>query len=93
VFARHGVLAPADLWRPVGCERCAGTGHAGRFVIAEVHAVDDSLRELVTARAPLSALKQHAVDSGVESLQSAGLAQAAGGYTTFEELKRVVGSL
>lgn len=93
MFGRHRVGAPDRLWSAAGCERCAGTGYAGRFVIAEIHRVDDPLRELVTARAPLTAIKQHARDSAVESLQSIGLRQAVAGRTTLEELKRVVGAL
>ena len=93
IFARHGVDAPPGLWRAVGCDACLGSGYAGRFVVAEVHRVDDKLRELVIANATLTALKQHAVDVGIESLQTIGLQRAAAGYTTMEELKRVVGSL
>ena len=93
LFERHQASPPERLWSAVGCDRCSGTGHAGRFVIAEIHRVDDALRELVTARAALTALKQHARDAEVESLQSIGLRQAASGRTTLEELKRVVGAL
>ncbi len=93
MFERHGLNAPDRLWSAVGCERCAGTGYAGRFVIAEINRVDDALRELVTARAPLTAIKQHARDTSVESLQAIGLRQAAAGRTTLEELRRVVGAL
>jgi len=92
-FGRHGLRAPGHLFSAVGCERCAATGYAGRFVVAEVHRVDDALRDLVTAKAPLTALKQHARDTAVESLQSIGLRQAAAARTTLEELKRVVGAL
>jgi general secretion pathway protein E len=92
-FGRHGLPGPGHLWAAVGCDRCVGTGYSGRFVVAEVHRVDDALRELVTAKAPLTALKQHARDAGIESLQAIGLRQAASGRTTLEELKRVVGAL
>ena len=93
IFERHGVAAPAALCRAVGCETCMGSGYAGRFVIAEIHRVDDRLRDLVTARATLTMLKQHAVESAVEPLQRVGLERAIRGETTMEELKRVVGSL
>jgi general secretion pathway protein E len=92
-FARHELAAPARLWRPAGCEHCTGTGYSGRFVIAEVHAVDDGLRELVTGRAPLTAIKQHIAETGVQTLQRLGLQQCAAGSTTLEEMKRVVGAL
>ena len=93
VFARHGVVSPQALWSAVGCEACLGSGYAGRFVVAEVHRVDDKLRELVIANATLTALKQHAAEAGIESLQAIGLQRAAAGHTSMEELKRVVGSL
>ena len=93
VFDRHAVPRPAVLHRAAGCEACLGAGYAGRFVIAEIHRVDDALRELVTARATLTMLKQHAQDSRIETLQQVGLVRAARGETTMEELKRVVGSL
>jgi len=93
LFERHGTDVPSSRWHAVGCLRCNDTGYAGRFVVAEVHAVDDALRELVIAGAPLTALKQHARATGVESLQTLGLRRAAEGLTTLEELKRVVGSL
>jgi general secretion pathway protein E len=93
IFARHGVAAPSTLWRGAGCDACLGSGYAGRFVVAEVHRVDNKLRELVIANATLTALQQHAIDAGIESLQVIGLQRAAAGDTTMEELKRVVGSL
>ena len=93
VFQRHGLETPARLWAAKGCDACVDTGYAGRFVVAEVHRVDDQMREMVTARATLTMIKNHAQDLGVESLQSTGLRRAALGQTTLEELKRVVGSL
>ncbi len=93
VFVRHRASAPHRLWNAVGCDACLGSGYAGRFVIAEVHRVDDRLRELVVANASLTTLKKHAFDAGIESLQAIGLQRASEGNTTMEELKRVVGSL
>ncbi len=93
IYQRHGLAAPDAMHRAVGCETCLGAGYAGRFVIAEIHRVDNRLRELVTARATLTMLEQHAIDSAVEPLQRVGLERAAHGETTMEELKRVVGSL
>ena len=79
--------------QPVGCEQCRQTGYKGRFIIAEVHRIDDELRDHITAGAPLSTLKTHAAQQGVMPL----LAQAAGhvveGRTTIEEIRRVIGGL
>ena len=82
---------PGALPAAVGCAHCHGAGYQGRFVLAEVHMVDDALRDLVTQGAPVSALKQHARDRHVESLSSAAARRVLAGETSIEEVKRVVG--
>jgi general secretion pathway protein E len=75
----------------VGCTECNRAGYHGRSVIAEVHAVDDRFRDLVTAGAPVSALREHVAASGVESLGLQSARMVLAGVTTPEEIKRVVG--
>jgi general secretion pathway protein E len=93
-LARHGAASsdgPGDVRIPIGCAACHGAGYQGRFALAEVHGVDDDLRDLVTAGAPLSRLKAHVTARGGPSLaaQAARLVQT--GRTTPEEVRRVVG--
>lgn len=91
-LAEHGLdneLVP----RAHGCQECHGTGYAGRFVIAEVHVVDDAMRDLVTHGAPLSTLRQHARDRCVQPLSQHAAQHVARHDTTIEEIKRVVGGL
>jgi general secretion pathway protein E len=76
-----------------GCEHCHGAGYKGRFVIAEVHLVDDVLRDHVTEGSPVSALRKYAQDRGVEPLAVQAARHVVQGRTTFEEIKRVVGWL
>jgi general secretion pathway protein E len=75
----------------VGCAECRQTGYRGRLVIAEVHRVDDRLRDLVTLNAPVSQLREHVMQAGVLSLAEQGTRLIADGMTTTEEIKRVVG--
>ena len=86
-----GDVASAPL--ATGCEHCGGTGYRGRFVLAEVHVVDDVLRDRVTEGSPLSVLRQHGVDQGVEPLNRQAARHVLAGRTTLEEVKRVVGWL
>ena len=74
-----------------GCEHCQGSGYRGRGVIAEVHAVDDPLRDLITSGAPLSALGQHVHARGAVPLAGQGARLVAAGITTLDEVRRVVG--
>jgi general secretion pathway protein E len=74
-----------------GCEQCHQSGYRGRLVIAEVHSVDDGLRDMVTGNRPVSALRDHVRASGVSSLSQQAARMVLAGVTTTEEIKRVVG--
>jgi general secretion pathway protein E len=76
-----------------GCSQCGGAGYRGRFVVAEVHVVDDVLRDRVTEGAPVSALRHHGVEQGIETLAVQAARHVVQGRTTLEEVKRVVGWL
>jgi len=84
-------LSAKTVPRPTGCEACHGSGYHGRLVIAEVHAVDDRLRDLVTGNQPVSALREHVAASGVQSLSAQAARMVLAGVTSAEEIKRVVG--
>ena len=77
----------------VGCGHCGSSGYRGRFVVAEVHVIDDTLRDRVTQGAPLSAIRAHGIEQGVEPLTVQAARHVVRGRTTLEELKRVVGWL
>ncbi len=78
------------LRRAVGCGQCRHTGYRGRLAVSEVLVLDDELRDLIAARAPLQRVKQAARDRGMQRLRSAALDLVRDGATTFEELDRVV---
>lgn len=82
---------PAFVPLAVGCKQCNGSGFHGRSVIAEVHAIDDGFRDLVTGHMPVSALREHVSASGVLSLGLQSTQMVTAGMTTPEEIKRVVG--
>jgi general secretion pathway protein E len=72
-----------------GCRECRGSGYRGRKAIAELMIVNDELRELITARAPLRQLKEAAQRSGTRFLREAALAAVQTGETTLQEINRV----
>lgn len=75
----------------VGCDHCHGTGYKGRSVIAEVHAIDDVFRDLITGNHPVSSLREHVAQLGVQSLALQAAKMVVQGLTTSQEIKRVVG--
>ena len=74
-----------------GCGHCRGVGYKGRRAVAEVLVLDDAMRELIAARAPVSSLRERASTAGVVPLREVALRCVALGETTLEELSRVAG--
>lgn len=74
-----------------GCGHCRGVGYKGRKAVAEVLILDDPLREMLAGKAPISALREHALKTGLRPLRDAALQLVARGETTLEELIRVAG--
>ena len=81
---------PWQTRHATGCAHCRHTGYRGRLAVAEVLVLDDELRDLIAARAPMQRIKHAARDRGMQPLRTAALALVAGGGSSFEELQRVV---
>ncbi len=72
-----------------GCRECRGSGFKGRKAIAELMVLNDELRELITARAPVRQLKEAARAAGTRVLREAALDAVRNGETTLQEINRV----
>jgi len=83
----------ATLYRAAGCDRCAGTGYRGRTAIAELLVFDEIFSRLVVARAGADELRDAALAGGMIELRSDGLAKAAAGITSIDEVMRVTGAV
>ena len=82
-------LGDTPLMHGQGCGDCRGTGYKGRRAIAEFVALNETLRRLITERAPVDDLRAAATQAGMRSLRDASLALVAEGRTTLEEVRRV----
>ncbi|GLR12253.1 GspE/PulE family protein [Chitinimonas viridis] len=72
-----------------GCPACRQSGYQGRIAIAEVLQLNDTLRELILSRAPMSEIKAAARKAGSRPLRQIALAAVAQGATTLQEINRV----
>jgi type IV pilus assembly protein PilB len=80
-----------ELYEPVGCSACNGTGYRGRTGIYEVMPITDRIRELTLDRRSVAELGAAAEAEGMQRLRADGLAKAIGGETTIAEIARVAG--
>ena len=84
--AREGMV----LYRKVGCPRCNRTGYKGRVGIFQLLIMNDELEALAAQNAHRDEIERCAAASGMRSLWDDGIAKAAAGLTSLEELARVV---
>jgi general secretion pathway protein E len=93
LLAESGLdAAQVGDWRFVvgrGCRECRGAGYRGRKAVAELMVLNDELRELIIARAPLREMKEAARRSGTRFLRQAALDAVRRGETTLQEINRV----
>jgi general secretion pathway protein E len=95
VSALNGVLAQrlvrvfCPACKSKGCPECRGTGFKGRKAIGELLVLNDELRELIIARAPVRKLKDAARAAGTVPLREAAMRLVEAGETTLEEIDRV----
>ena len=84
-------LSPHDLGDKVfyygrGCSNCNDTGYKGRKGIYELLVCSDTIRAMITERAPTIVLRQKAVELGMVTLREDGLRSIFDGDTTIEEV-------
>ncbi len=72
-----------------GCGKCRGTGFKGRKAVGELLILDDALRELIVARAPVRQIKEAARRNGTRFLRDAAVELFLDGLTTLDEINRV----
>jgi general secretion pathway protein E len=86
-----GLTVPERLPSPAGCPHCRQTGYKGRFVVAEVHVLSDTVRDLMVARASMTEFKRAVYLDESERLLVQAIHLVRRGRTTLEEVTRVVG--
>lgn len=95
--AEQKKLSDLDLACPVklpvarGCGQCRNTGYRGRFVVAEVHDLSDSVRDMIVRKSSMSELKGTVYRDPSSRLLAQAVAKVQQGVTTLEEVTRVVG--
>lgn len=68
-LCQHCLDAKDDL-KSAACSFCAGTGYFGRIAALEVLQITASVREMLCGNAAPALIRQHALENGMQSLQS-----------------------
>ena len=75
-----------EVFRPVGCNECRGTGYRGRSAIFEIMSVTETIRQLIVSGASSDVLRREAIQSGMKTLRQSGVQKILDGLTSVEEV-------
>ena len=79
------------IYRSKGCEECNHTGYKGRVVVAEVMAINDEIRLLITRSAGYNEIKDAARKNGMDTLFESGMKKVEEGITSLDEVLGITG--
>lgn len=73
-------------YRPVGCDRCGGSGFKGRVGIYQVMPITEEIQRIILAGGNAMEIAAQAKLEGVSDLRESGLRKVKQGLTTIEEV-------
>lgn len=74
-----------------GCRECRGTGYRGRDGVFEVMEISDAVKEVMTDKVSLTALRDVAKSDGILTIRECAIRKMLEGITTYEEVVRITG--
>jgi general secretion pathway protein E len=78
-----------QFYAGTGCSKCFNTGYKGRTGIYELMMVDEEIREMIHQRQTAGAIKDKAIEKGLQTLRMDGARRVVAGITTIAEVLRV----
>ena len=81
-----------EIYEPVGCDKCI-SGYKGRIAVHEVLVIDQEIRDAIidnVSKDELRHLCYKRDDLGANTLLYDGLEKVSAGYTSFEEILRII---
>jgi type II secretory ATPase GspE/PulE/Tfp pilus assembly ATPase PilB-like protein len=81
-----------NIFEPVGCRRCEGTGYFGRTAVCDIMVITDQLKaDIMNNKGVIAELRTGDNKKDWIKLRKDGLRKVAAGITSLDELKRVIG--
>lgn len=84
-------IKKVKFFKPVGCDKCGGTGFKGRVGVFEGFLIDDKIEKMILTEPSEAALIEAVLEQGMLTMKQDGILKLLSGITTLSELERVVG--
>ena len=85
-------VSEENIYKPVGCDKCGGTGYFGRIALHEILRADKNIRALILNSKDLDKIRESAIEGGLKTLAADGLQKVREGLTTLEEVQQILGA-
>ena len=89
IFRKTFGMEVNEVYSAVGCEEC-GNGYRGRIAIHEVLLITQEIRDAISNTMPKDELRTLVYNTDVNTLLQDGLEKVINGYTTFEEVLKLI---
>jgi len=76
----------ATIYKGRGCDRCKGSGYAGRAAVIEVMTVSDEIRKMIIDRKSAMEIGKMAISQGMKTLRDVALDKVREGISTLEQV-------
>lgn len=73
-------------YKPVGCERCSGSGYKGRLGIYQIMPISEEIEHIILNHGTSLEIEAQAKKDGVRTLRESGLRKVKQGMTSLEEI-------
>ena len=73
-------------YKPVGCERCSGSGYKGRVGVYQIMPISEEIERIILTHGTALEIEEQARRDGVKTLREAGLVKVKLGLTSLEEI-------
>ncbi|NEX64415.1 type IV-A pilus assembly ATPase PilB [Noviherbaspirillum galbum] len=73
-------------YKPVGCERCTGSGYKGRVGIYQIMPISEEIERIILSHGTAMEIEAQSKREGVKTLRQAGLVKVRQGLTSLEEV-------
>ncbi|WP_374511397.1 type IV-A pilus assembly ATPase PilB [Niveibacterium sp.] len=85
-YTDEDLSEPFELFGPVGCDRCKGSGYKGRVGIYQVMPVGDEIAHIIMTNGNSIDIAAEAQRQGIRDLRQSGLLKAKQGVTSLAEV-------
>ena len=73
-------------YKPVGCDRCNGSGYKGRVGIYQIMPISEEIERIILAHGTALEIEQQSKREGIRTLRESGLVKVKAGLTSLEEV-------